>query len=721
MTCLLTTAQKRIVLISIISILSNISTAFTQQQSNIKNLFQISIKELMNIEISTAGKKYEKIRDIPASIVLITREDIERYGYQSLREIIQNVPGFYMIDDYFWIGGYNFGVRGFYSTGVFNDVVILVDGVSQKEDYYDSYSLSKINIPVQAIERIEIVRGPMSVVYGSGAFFGAINIITNRGKSNNIASALFGSDQMQKLFLHMTGKSNDLSFVANGSIYRDHKLGAKINQMAPYPFPEFWGITDKDAVIRQRHKSQYFNLMTTYKDVTISINHSTSTQNVVDGAPTLLDGDLSQIGSTNISLSYYNEVTNKLSVMGKATSFFYSQINEYDMFTPYNPGLENTYGYSSQNSRSWEGELNFFYNLNKNINITTGFFTHITHYLQTTINLPIVNYNNILYALPVDKNISTRSVWTQITAKLIPNLKAVTGFRIEKLSDYILSITDFSDPQNPLYNKLIFNSKKAYFIPRIAFVYTPAQSCAFKLMYGKAIKQPSYGQNNEVFKMIHFRNATANQLYPAEVQTLELNFISDITSFLWTNLSIFQNKLDNLINRENYYNENQELEWRIGNSGKMETSGIELSLHLTPFSVWDINTSITLQHTSNKKKGFENIEPGYAPKILAYVKSSLVLSHGVSFALTGRYIGKMQTLWDATSQSRIGNAIDPYFVLDSNLNFSPKFMKNNYISCHIYNLLNTTIRYPTTGNSKWAPYGTIGIDRTIFITFGHKW
>ncbi|MCD6116905.1 TonB-dependent receptor [bacterium] len=719
--------QKKILLplISLL-LLINLSIVSGQEQAKAKDLFSLSLKELMNVEITTAGKKPEKVSEIPASVVVINRKDIERYGYQSLREIIENVPGFYMIDDYFWIGGYNFGVRGFYSTGVFNDVVILVDGVSQKEDYYDSYNLSKINIPVQAIDRIEIVRGPMSVVYGSGAFFGAINIVTNlhtsgKNKPDYTASAMSGSNQMQKLFLHMSGKSKDISFAANGSIYRDHRSGARIDQMAPYPFPDFWGITDRNAVVRQRHKSQYFNLMATCRDVTINISHTTSTQNVVDGAPALLDGDLSQIGSTNISLSYSGKITNKLSFMGRVSSFFYSQINEYDMFSQYGSSLDNTYGYSSQNTRSWEGEANFFFHPNKNIDITAGLFTHVTHYLQTIINLPIVNYDNILYALPTDKNIITRSAWAQVTARLIPNLKTVAGLRIEKLNNYVLSITDFHDITNPRYKTLVFNSAKASLIPRIAFIFTPSPSYAIKLMYGKAIKQPSYGQNNEAFKMMLFRGAPYSQLYPAEVQTLELNFISNVTSFLRSNLSIFRNKLNNLINRENFYNENNELEWRISNSGKMETAGIELCLRLSPVSIWDISTSITLQHTSNKKNPVTNRAPGYAPKVLAYIKSGLALSRGAYLSFTGRYIGKMRTSWDTVSQSRIGNAIDPYFILDSNFHFSPGFMKNNFISCHFYNILNRTIRYPATGNSKWATFGTIGMGRTIFITLGHNW
>ncbi len=137
--------------------------AFTPS-SQAKELFEMSLEELLDVEIVTAGKKLEKVADVPASVVVISRHEIETYGYTPLEQILANVPGLYPIDDYAWTGSLNYGVRGFFSTGSFNDMIILVDGVNQKESLYDSYNLSKMAIPVEAIDRIEVVRGPWSVI-----------------------------------------------------------------------------------------------------------------------------------------------------------------------------------------------------------------------------------------------------------------------------------------------------------------------------------------------------------------------------------------------------------------------------------------------------------------------------------------------------------------------------------------------------------------------------
>ena len=79
-----------------------------------------------------------------------------------------------MLNDYWQNESY--GVRGFWSKGWNDNVIIMVNGVDQISDYFNDYPLTTIAVPVEAIDKIEVVRGPMSVIYGSGAFFGAINI-----------------------------------------------------------------------------------------------------------------------------------------------------------------------------------------------------------------------------------------------------------------------------------------------------------------------------------------------------------------------------------------------------------------------------------------------------------------------------------------------------------------------------------------------------------------
>lgn len=72
------------------------SPAFADETEDL--IGEISLGDLLNLELTTAGKKAEKMSDIPASAVVITREDIKTYGYRSLQEILENVPGIYVTD-----------------------------------------------------------------------------------------------------------------------------------------------------------------------------------------------------------------------------------------------------------------------------------------------------------------------------------------------------------------------------------------------------------------------------------------------------------------------------------------------------------------------------------------------------------------------------------------------------------------------------------------------
>ena len=141
-------------------------------------IFDLPLEELVNVQIVSAAKTSEKIEEIPASVVLITREEIEYFGYATLAELLEHIPGLYQIDDY--QEGSKLGVRGFWSGVTNQNIVVLVDGVKQVEDRDQTNPLNKIAVPVESIDRIEVVRGPLSVIYGAGAMFGVINIITNK-------------------------------------------------------------------------------------------------------------------------------------------------------------------------------------------------------------------------------------------------------------------------------------------------------------------------------------------------------------------------------------------------------------------------------------------------------------------------------------------------------------------------------------------------------------
>src|SRR4051812_15035539 len=149
----------------------------------VTSLADLSLEQLMEIPVETvvSASKYEqKITRAPASVTIVTAAEIEAYGHRTLAEVLRSVRGLDVSDD----GNYSFlGARGFLRPGDYNTrVLVLIDGHRMNENIYDSVYFGRDNvIDPEAVERVEVIRGPSSSIYGSSAFLGVINLVTKRG------------------------------------------------------------------------------------------------------------------------------------------------------------------------------------------------------------------------------------------------------------------------------------------------------------------------------------------------------------------------------------------------------------------------------------------------------------------------------------------------------------------------------------------------------------
>lgn len=154
------------------------------------DLAELSLEELMNIDITSVSKSPEKWLDAPAAVYVITREDIRRAGVTSIPDALRLAPNLQVarVD----ASQYAITARGFNSTTA-NKLLVLIDGRSVYTPLYSGVFWDVQDVLLEDIERIEVVSGPGGTLWGSNAVNGVINIITRNAKDTTGALVGMGA------------------------------------------------------------------------------------------------------------------------------------------------------------------------------------------------------------------------------------------------------------------------------------------------------------------------------------------------------------------------------------------------------------------------------------------------------------------------------------------------------------------------------------------------
>src|SRR5665213_1219069 len=182
--CLKRIRQTLAALLVCLPVLAYAEVDGTNQAS--ADLTALSLESLMQIEVPqvyAASKVEQKVTEAPASITVITSDDVKKQGYRTLGDVLQSVPGFNVSYD----RNYDFvGVRGV-SLGDFNSrILLLVDGHRVNNNLTDgAFVGTAFLLDMDLVDRVEVIRGPSAVLYGNNAFFGVINVITRTGAQLN--------------------------------------------------------------------------------------------------------------------------------------------------------------------------------------------------------------------------------------------------------------------------------------------------------------------------------------------------------------------------------------------------------------------------------------------------------------------------------------------------------------------------------------------------------
>ena len=156
----------------------------------------LALDSLLSTPIDASGKYQQTAREAASSVTIVTHDEIEHFGYRTLNDVLQGVSGFYLSND----RNYTYlGARGFSRPTDYNNrILLLVDGHQMNEGIWGAAPL-ELPIDPQYLERVEIVRGPGSALYGTGALFGVINLVTRSGASiSGTQAAILGGSYGQR-------------------------------------------------------------------------------------------------------------------------------------------------------------------------------------------------------------------------------------------------------------------------------------------------------------------------------------------------------------------------------------------------------------------------------------------------------------------------------------------------------------------------------------------
>jgi iron complex outermembrane receptor protein len=171
------------------------ATALAAEPLRVADLADLSIEELGNIQVTSVSKHAERLADAPASIFVITGEDIRRSGATRLPEALRLAPNLEVARAS--ASSYAISARGFNNT-IDNKLLVLIDGRTVYTPLFSGVFWDAQDVMLEDVERIEVISGPGAALWGANAVNGVINVITRRSSDTQGGHAYAGSGSLER-------------------------------------------------------------------------------------------------------------------------------------------------------------------------------------------------------------------------------------------------------------------------------------------------------------------------------------------------------------------------------------------------------------------------------------------------------------------------------------------------------------------------------------------
>lgn len=607
-----------------------------------------SLEQLLATEVTTvtgASKYQQELTNAPASVSIITADDIRKQGYRTLADALNSLRGFYLTNhrSYQYVG-----VRGFSPLGDYsNRILVLVDGHRMNDAVFEQAPLgSDFPVDLDLIDRVEVIRGPGSSLYGTNAFMAVINIITRTAitlKGTELATS-GGSFNAWTGRASIGGKrDNGLSLLISGS-YRDSAGKQRLQ------FPEY---SPNNGIAQGIDGENSWDLLfkADWSNLSLMVLHQTRDKQIPT-APyyTIFNDPLQDVSDRRtVAGLFYRRTFSVLDLTARMTYNRY----EYDGTYP----LDNSGTYTRNHDATVAQWLGFDLYGSKNLGshlITMGteqrwLFDQLQRNFDSfPVTRDVLNDSHRSYV---------QGYYMQDEFHILQNLILNTGLRYDH-----------------------YNTFGGTWNPRAALIWKPFGSTVLRASYAEAFRAPNAYE-------LYYNDTTSvkgnSSLRPEKIRTVELSFDQYIGNNLRTGITGFYSRINDLLEQVTDPGDGL-LQFR--NQSKVETKGIELQAE----GKWENGFSGRVSYSYQEAKNLStNSLMNNAPRTLLKASLTAPLPAGKSFAtLETLYTG---TRSNASQQQVAGAAVVNLTLLNRDL------LKGLELSGSVYNLLDTRYAVPASG------------------------
>ncbi|HEX6789922.1 MAG TPA: TonB-dependent receptor [Candidatus Krumholzibacteria bacterium] len=465
-------------------------------------------ESMLEQRVESAARYDQSTRDAAASVTLVTAEEIERYGFRTLDAVLRSVRSFYSSNDRNYAYA---GMRGFGRPGDYNNrILLLIDGHAINDNVYGSAPLGTElgGVDLRTVERIEIVRGPGSALYGANAMLAVINVISKEPKS--ISPAQFdietGSDG------YMKGGATLARTVGDGVQLLLSGQATQIDGANLY-YPEYDDPSTNGGMADERDWDDYYDVQGTIKSRNFQLEGMWASRE--KGIPTGAWGvDFNHPDTRTLDrhafldAQYHHSFSGSHSTVARA----YANRYEYEGRWPF-AGVETR---DASDGRWYGLELRHMWDARSNVRIVAG--AAAEKHARSDYRL----WTGDVLDFSRDVSFELFSGYVQGDIQPARWLSLMLGGRIDDYSNYESNLA-----------------------PRAAVIVNPGPSSAVKLLYGQAFRVPTFWERYYEDPAQGYK--TNGALEPEQIDTYEIVWEQNIADGVSGSVSLFENRFDGLI------------------------------------------------------------------------------------------------------------------------------------------------------------------------------